>query len=320
MTQEKHPSKSMAKDVFSYLLMIIMLYVGVLGFIAMLWQYINVSFPDPLEFYYGEATAIIRKSISALLIVWPVFLLLSWLIVKNIRKFEEKRDIWIRKWLLYLTLFIAALTIIIDLISLTNSFLGGELTTRFVLKVLVILAVAVAIFWYYLWDLRRDATKTTKIPKTAAIVSSAIILMSIIAGFFIVGTPSEQRAIRIDEERIADLQSIQGQILNHWIQKDRLPETLDNLKDPLYGYEAPVDPITGEPYEYNVKGDLDFELCATFSSDSPSSAIREQFYPSPVGHPYRKPSKETWAHGEGRVCFERSIDPELYRQDRQIDR
>jgi hypothetical protein len=39
---------------------------------------------------------------------------------------------------------------------LADSALGGEITTRFILKVLVAGAIATTVFGYYLWDLRRD--------------------------------------------------------------------------------------------------------------------------------------------------------------------
>ena len=67
----------------------------------------------------------------------------------------EKRNLRIRKWLIYFTLFAAALIIIGDLVALIFSLLGGELTVRFLLKVVTIFFVAGSVFYYYLWDLRR---------------------------------------------------------------------------------------------------------------------------------------------------------------------
>jgi hypothetical protein len=62
----------------------------------------------------------------------------------------------VRRWLTYLTLFVAAVVLIVDLITLVDNVLGGEVTVRFVLKVLVAGLIAGTIFGYYLWDLRRD--------------------------------------------------------------------------------------------------------------------------------------------------------------------
>ena len=43
-----------------------------------------------------------------------------------------------------------------DLITLVYNVLGGELTVRFVLKVITVAAIASTVFGYYLWDLRRE--------------------------------------------------------------------------------------------------------------------------------------------------------------------
>jgi hypothetical protein len=67
--------------------------------------------------------------------------------------------LWIRKWLIYFTLFAAALIIIGDLVTLLNRFLEGELTVRFLLKVLAVFFVAGSVFYYYLWDLRKHKTE-----------------------------------------------------------------------------------------------------------------------------------------------------------------
>ena len=79
----------------------------------MIWQYINVRFPDLLNGSYG-AYDIIRNSISSLVIVWPVLILFSWMIGKDLRAHPEKKELRVRKWLLYLTLFIASIVIIVD--------------------------------------------------------------------------------------------------------------------------------------------------------------------------------------------------------------
>ena len=61
-----------------------------------------------------------------------------------------------RRWLTYLTLFLAAVVLVGDMITLVYNVLGGELTVRFVLKVLVAALIAGSIFGWYLVDLRRE--------------------------------------------------------------------------------------------------------------------------------------------------------------------
>ena len=148
-----------AREAFMYLLMFLTLYWSAFSFGQLLYQFINRAFPDPLQFMYGSydpASSTIRMATAGLIIAFPVFLWLSWVIEKAIAKDPEKRASKIRKWLTYLTLFIAAGIIIGDLIALVFNLLAGELTPRFLLKVLTVGAIAGGIFGYYLIELRKD--------------------------------------------------------------------------------------------------------------------------------------------------------------------
>ena len=147
-----------AREAFMYLVLFTCLYISAFNFGALLFQFIERAFPDALRGTYGyegDLTAI-RFSVSALIIAFPLYLWLSSLFAKAFAKDPAKRGSKIRKWLSYITLFIAASVIIGDLIALIFNLLGGELTMRFTLKVLAILLIAGMIFGYYLWDLRQD--------------------------------------------------------------------------------------------------------------------------------------------------------------------
>jgi hypothetical protein len=308
----KTTSHTTPKDVFYYLLMIVTLYVSVISFIALIFSYVNYAFPGIFFFEAGASSGLIFSS-AALIIAWPVYILMSWLIGRDAAKAPAKREFKVRKWLLYLTLFVAAITIIIDLITLTYNFLSGELTISFFLKVLTVLLVTAAVFGYYLWELRRSASDKSMLPKIFAWVASAIVLITFVGGFFVVGTPGEQRDRRIDQERVYNLQSIQSEILNYWQQKDTLPPSINSLRNELTGFVPPVDPETSQVYEYRATGDLTFELCATFATESHTDTQipadkRIAIYPAPSAF------DQVFDHGIGRTCFERTIDPEFFDQ------
>lgn len=147
------------KDVFLHLLAILTLYASAGSFLALVFQYINVLFPDPLdgrgEYVIQSAYQTIRWAISSLIIIFPVYIGTSWYLNKSYITTPEKRTLKIRKWLIYFTLFVASLIIIGDLVAVIYNLLGGELTARFFLKVLTIFFTAGSVFYYYLWDLRR---------------------------------------------------------------------------------------------------------------------------------------------------------------------
>lgn len=303
---------SNVRDFFLYLLAIIALYLCVWQLISLHFDIINYLFPDPLEYYYTGAFDSIRWSISMLFVVFPIYLGVTWFLRKDAIAHPEKLEMRVRKWLLYLTLFVASITIIADLVTLMYTFLNGELTTRFVLKVFVVLVVIGAVFAYYVWDLRHEVKKKDKPSKLLAIAASLIVIASMVGGFFVIGTPAQQRMQRFDDQRIGNLQDIQYQVVSYWQRKGTLPATLSELKDDISGYTAPVDPETGEAYSYSVKGSLNFELCATFSRASlgaesgETSAIKTPY--SGRGDPY----SDNWNHPAGKACFDRTIDPQLY--------
>lgn len=139
------------------------LYGSAVSFTAVVFQYINLGIPDIIEqaqyFSAENARDIIRRSLSFLIILFPVYLATAWHLQKIYKKYPEKLGLWVRRWLTYLTLFIAALIIMFDLVALVNKLLDGELTTRFFLKVVAILFVAGSIFGYYLWDIRMHKTE-----------------------------------------------------------------------------------------------------------------------------------------------------------------
>ena len=273
-------------------------------------QYISALFPDPLNFYYTAMANGVRWATSMLVIAIPVYILTSWLLGKDIRKTPAMRELKLRKWLTYFTLFISSVTIIVDLMLFVFRFLSGDLTIQFFLKVFVVLLVAAAVFGYYIWDLRRKNTKTNT-TKILAWILSIVVLASVVAGFFIIGTPAEQRDRRFDEERVGDLRVLQGEIINYWIQKEALPAGLSDLQDSISGFVPPEDPATDLPYEYYVIEDLSFELCAVFETSSKDfgSGYKGEGYVSPY-----ESFQQNWEHEAERTCFERTIDPDFYKE------
>jgi hypothetical protein len=146
-----------AREAFRYLLLFTTLYLSAWYLGSLLFDFINISFPDPaMERSYGSVTKSIRWAASFLIIAFPVFLFMSHRIQRELAQSPVKRQSVIRRWLTYLTLFVAAGFVIGDLVTLTYNALGGELTTRFVLKVLVVGLIASTVFGFYLWDLRGE--------------------------------------------------------------------------------------------------------------------------------------------------------------------
>lgn len=298
-------AQSSPRDFFLYFLNTIGLFTIVIAFITLVFQYINFSFPDPLNYYFGSLSGSIRWSTAILIVITPIFLILSWLIRKDLIKNPEKANLRVRRWLLSLTLSAAGGAMAVSLISIIYNYLGGELTTQFVLKVITIFIVATGVFGYYLWDIRHGDNKKSRIPKIALIKTIILVLAAIIAGFFIVGSPAKQRAQRFDELRINHLQSFESQIIEYWRIRNELPKNLAQISDVFPGIVIEVDPQTQKPYTYNTTGELSFELCADFATNTNNTKYARPYYQ--YGH--------NWDHGVGNKCFQTTIDPKLYPKD-----
>lgn len=77
-------------------------------------------------------------------------------VTRTIARDPTKRASRPRKWLTYLTLFVAGVALVGDLVVLVYNVLGGELTVRFILKVLTVAVIGGGIFTFFLSDMRKE--------------------------------------------------------------------------------------------------------------------------------------------------------------------
>lgn len=148
-----------SKEAFLYLVLFSSLYFAAYHLCSALFDFINLAYPDTdtgTGYRYLNPREQLRWSVSAMIIAFPLFAFTSWRVGRGLDSNPAKRLSPVRRWLTYLTLFLAALVLVGDLTTLVYNVLGGELTTRFLLKVLSLALVGASVFGYYLWDLRRE--------------------------------------------------------------------------------------------------------------------------------------------------------------------
>jgi len=300
------------KDFFLWIAAMVALYVSVFAFINLLFDYINYAFPDILNGYLDPYSSSMRFEIASIIVLFPVFLVLMRLIRNDIAANPVKKDLWVRRWVLFITVFVAGATVIGDLITLINYFLGGEVTTRFILKVVVVLLVSGGAFLHFLADIRGYWVQYPGRARTLGYAVGVLVLAAIVSGFFIMGSPNDIRMYRFDDRKVGDLTNIQYQIVTYWQQKEKLPAKLEDLADPISGMNVPVDPQTSEPYKYVVKGTMSFDLCANFNAVNQPNSLRNQYPVAKTIYPDGLVMEDSWQHGVGEVCFNRTIDPERY--------
>lgn len=132
------------------------------------------------------------------------------------------------------------------------------------------------------------------------IVATAAVVVSVIAGIIVIGSPSEGRFQQLDSGRVADLRGIMQATDLFWARNERLPGSLAELAaDPRTSVNM-VDPASGEPYAYRAIDDATYEVCATFDRASPDTPGRS--------------SDDFWRHEAGRQCFEIGADKTVRRE------
>ncbi len=278
-----------AKDAFFYLLIFSTLATWTIGFGSLAFEFIDRWLADPLfSAYQGSfANEQITWSLAALIVAFPLYLLVSRVVLREAAADPYKVDSGIRKWLTYLALVVAATVFMGDLICALAFLLRGELTSRFVAKSLVVLALSGGVFFYYYGGLRKTESAPNGLSRDKVMgwLSLAFVVLMMILGFWQLGAPAGQRQIRADAQRVQELYRLSGAVQGYWrSHASQLPANIDQLPG------APrLDPITHARYEYRPLAGSTYELCAVFQRHSPEEPA------STVPDP--------WSHAAGHSCF-----------------
>jgi hypothetical protein len=307
-------TKASAKDFFLHLGAMVGLYTITVSFLNLVFKIINKVFPEVARnTYVWGAGAEISMPVATLVIFFPLFVFLSYFVNKIYIENPAKKELGIRKWLTYITLFVAGIVLAGDLVTVLYKFLDGQdFTAAFLLKALAVLFVAGCIFWFYIQDIQDKVS--SKMRKIWAIGVGIVILVFIILGFGVLGSPQTQRLIRYDNQKISDLQNIQWQVISYWQLNGMMPASLSDIKSQQQYTEIPTDPQLKTTYEYKKTDTMVFELCAEFNKEDKN---QNPYITNGVNSKIMNSTGDViqnsnWNHGAGRQCFSRVIDPVLY--------
>ena len=297
------PDRGGAREAFLHLLSFAALCTSIIAVVVLLFQYVDRWFPDPaLPVRAGiERLSTVRWFLAVAIVSFPVFVWLSRVLLGEIRTHPERAWSATRRWLTYVTLLFASLAVGGALITLVFGLLEGELSARFLLKVLAVLAVAGLTCIYYLLALRLAPKErgSTRLHRASASAAAAIVLPTIVWGFVVAGSPGTARVHKLDQRRLDDLRLIVREIQDaclgaarslpvHQRRLERpLPATLEQLVARAARERPRIqDPETGHKYGYAILDQTRFELCATFRL------------------PRDEKQAPSWNHPAGRHCFE----------------
>jgi hypothetical protein len=302
-TQNQVRPKASAKDVLLNLGAFISLYILVGNLLGLLFTIINTAYPKITENYNYFGSSSISWPVATLVVLFPIFIILMWLLEKEYRVEPERQNSFAHKGLTYVTLFIAGLVLAGDLVTVVYYFIDGqELTTGFLLKVLVLFIIVSSIFIYFVSDLKGKLTKKSRI--IWRFVAGVILVSSIVWGFSVLGSPRTQRLYKYDQQKVNDLQVIDNRITSFYSNKGYLPKNIDDIVSYENYYIAQVDSQNQKPYEYVKISDIKYNLCAEFNKASPDAAKSTN---------YTRPFEYTsWTHSAGHYCFDQTINPNTY--------
>lgn len=124
------------------------------------------------------------------------------------------------------------------------------------------------------------------------------VILALFGGFWILGSPETQRAVRLDGTRINSLASMTSAVNTATRQLKRLPKTIEEVRsaETYLGANSFTDPVTKQPFDYNAKDSTTYEICATFDTDNRGGNIDDD-----------NGWQKQFAHGKGRTCFERKV-------------
>jgi len=279
-----------AKDAFLYLLAFITLGIWAIQLGALLFGAIDRTFPNPAVDYSNAelSSRSMADELASVIVGFPLFLLVTWWIVRAVHRQPERLESPVRKWLTYIALVITASTMIGDVVTFLAYFLRGDLDVRFVLKVTTVLVIAGGVFAYYLDSLRPDRLSSAR-NRLFAIVALVIVGFGVVVGFTQIGSPALQRFESEDTRRLFDLSSLAQAAHLRWQTRGQrdfvLPATIQDLQAGAGPAVGIVDPVSGRAYEYVPLQGAGYRLCATFSRSSPANIPAQ------------------WRHAAGYSCF-----------------
>lgn len=270
---------SSPRDAFLHLVAMVSLYNAAFAVGAVLFVLIARWLPLPLDREFaGKST--LRWAVATLIVSLPILFLVHRTIARDVLRNPIARLTPVYRLLAYLTLLVTALVMAGDLVCVVIWFLQGDATLRFLLRAAVVLLIAGGVYLWYASDLRREESLTgtagRSLPPPPSWRASlgrcgaAVSLACLVTALVLLGNPLEARRLRLDEQRVDDLRSIQRAIENYHARHSELPETLGELQsDPGTFVGNLVDPVTGIPYAYRVTAERTYELTAAFDRSSP---------------------------------------------------
>ena len=124
--------------------------------------------------------------------------------------------------------------------------------------------------------------------------SVTTVITAVVTGLFVLGSPREERARRVDARRVVHLQAIAAATDLYWTRHSRLPASLDELNTEPGVSINTSDPAGSLLYGFQPLDSIHYEVCASFERESEETS--------------RDPARNLWVHGSGQQCFQLEVE------------
>ena len=209
-------------------------------------------------------------SVAGLLVALPLW---AWLTLREARIVAEnpgQRRSGVGRWLTAIAIFVAAVTLIGDLVAVIGGFLLGEMTARFLAKATIIGGLALGVYALVAGGLG-DAMppRTVLRARLQAALTSAVVLAAATAAFLVGGGPDTSRAVARDDFRHGAITDIAQAIVCH-VRAHGTPERPTRLDEigpgclsPSYA-SALTDPLDSTAFPIDYPSERLVRVCASF--------------------------------------------------------
>lgn len=318
---------------FSFALLV----TNIVSIITILFTVIDVIFKDEISsnraYNYYNSYSELHSAISLLAIVLPASLILSYWIRKEHIKNTPEMNSPVKKFTIGATMIASLVAVCGSLFSIIYQYLEGDLSSRFIAKVISVFILAAILFVYYRILYTKGQANTTLHQNIFAASASIFIIALSIYAITLTGSPSQIRKEKFDDTRLSDLSSIQQNVLSYWQSHRVLPQDLSQMTDAISRVAIPKDPRSSDSYEYEIitqsttvndkTTEAVFKLCAKFETERDTSKKFEELKTKSVaqydsigrnelGMYYPMDESPFWNHKAERTCFTRTIDPVVY--------
>lgn len=281
-------------DAFLYLVLFLALYTTAIALGSLLFTLIENWMPDPVADPdpYAAAARLqsLRWSSAAVITGYPLLWFVTRLLGRAHAGDPERRRSPARRWLTYITLFVAAAVILGDLVTLIYNLLGGELGGRFLLKTVTVGAISGTVFGYYLLGLRTaESTSDNSAVNLSGNrargferITTIVVVFVIAAALVFAGPPERARQDRADLQRSRDLRTLSTAVHSFYDKRGRLPGSLEELKaDAAIQFHLEREGPEPDGCRYLQTGATTYELSTVFETDTtrkPASEMEDRVF------------------------------------------